>query len=131
MSDSRKGTVLKKCQECQVDMNGDMLDAQGLCPHCKAQPKKEQQKSQDGKRGAVTYNANETMDSEPNYSDFITCPRSGRRNAVPDLQGDATRIHMEKLSGTMDEITIEEEENQAGSCTTEKVPKSQGGSSTL
>ncbi|KAM6982180.1 cAMP-dependent protein kinase inhibitor gamma isoform 1-T2 [Tautogolabrus adspersus] len=28
------------------------------------------------------------MDVETSYSDFINCDRTGRRNAVPDIQGE-------------------------------------------
>ncbi|KAJ6665670.1 hypothetical protein lerEdw1_002040 [Lerista edwardsae] len=107
MSEKRTGTVLKKCQKCKVDMNGDMLDAYGLCPRCKVLSGEEQPKSQAGKRDTAAYNANEAMD-EPAFSDFITCHRTGRRNAVHELQGDATRLNLEKLAGTMDEISIAE-----------------------
>lgn len=134
MSEKRTGTVLKKCQKCKVDMNGDMLDAQGLCPRCRVLAGEEQSKSQQGKRDSVGYNANEAMD-EPAFSNFITCHRAGRRNAVHDLQGDATRLNLEKLAGTMDEISIAEGENQGEAAATEKelgmTAKSQDGSPPL
>ncbi|XP_066480798.1 cAMP-dependent protein kinase inhibitor gamma [Tiliqua scincoides] len=72
---------------------------------------------------------------EPAFSDFISCHRTGRRNAVHDLQGDATRLNLEKLAGTMDEISIAEGESQGEADATEKepgmTPKSQDGSPSL
>ena len=49
------------------------------------------------------------MESEAAYSDFISCDRSGRRNAIHDLQGDAAALNLEKLASTMDDIAITEE----------------------
>lgn len=46
------------------------------------------------------------METEPAYSDFISCDRSGRRNAIPDLQGDAAALKLEKLASTMEDIAI-------------------------
>lgn len=70
---------------------------------------------------------------EPDFSSFISCHRTGRRNAVHDLKGDATRIKMEKLASTMDEISISEEsqgEPDATEKEPEMTPKSQDGSPT-
>uniref|UniRef100_G1KT76 cAMP-dependent protein kinase inhibitor gamma n=1 Tax=Anolis carolinensis TaxID=28377 RepID=G1KT76_ANOCA len=50
------------------------------------------------------------MDSEADYSEFIGCDRSGRRNAIPDLQGDSAALKMEKLASTMDDIALAEGE---------------------
>ncbi|KAL8179429.1 UNVERIFIED_CONTAM: hypothetical protein K2H54_066410 [Gekko kuhli] len=61
------------------------------------------------------------MENEEAYSDFITSDRSGRRNAIPDLQGDAS-LNLQKLAGTMGEISISEAENQAEDDTTDKEP---------
>lgn len=49
------------------------------------------------------------MESEAAYSDFISCDRSGRRNAIHDLQGDAAALKVEKLASTMGDIAITEE----------------------
>ncbi|XP_042317461.1 cAMP-dependent protein kinase inhibitor gamma [Sceloporus undulatus] len=133
MSENRKGSCLKQCQKCHVDMNGDMLDPQGVCLHCKA---KEQQKIQKGKRDLViTKNVSEIMETEPAYSEFISCDRSGRRNAIADLQGDAAALKLENLASTLDDIALEEEENQVEDDDTEKKPgmtaNSQDSSSSL
>uniref|UniRef100_A0A8D0HDV4 cAMP-dependent protein kinase inhibitor gamma n=1 Tax=Sphenodon punctatus TaxID=8508 RepID=A0A8D0HDV4_SPHPU len=47
------------------------------------------------------------MDIEPAYSNFISCDRSGRRNAVHDIQGDVTSIDLRKLAGSINELSIE------------------------
>ncbi|XP_062976347.1 cAMP-dependent protein kinase inhibitor gamma [Elgaria multicarinata webbii] len=62
------------------------------------------------------------MDAEPAYSDFITSDRSGRRNAIHDLQGDAAALQLEKLASTMEDISIEKEENKVEDDITEKTP---------
>lgn len=40
------------------------------------------------------------MDVETSYSDFITCDRTGRRNAVPDIAGEGGAA-----AGTTSELT--------------------------
>ncbi|XP_061486282.1 cAMP-dependent protein kinase inhibitor gamma isoform X2 [Rhineura floridana] len=86
-------------------------------------------------RDSITYNVNEMMETEPAYSDFISCDRSGRRNAIPDLQGDAAALKLEKLASTMEDIAISGEENQEEANATEKepglTPNSQDDSPTL
>lgn len=47
------------------------------------------------------------MEVEATYSDFISCDRAGRRNAVHDIQGDASAISMRKLAGNISELSIE------------------------
>ncbi|XP_078248705.1 cAMP-dependent protein kinase inhibitor gamma isoform X1 [Pogona vitticeps] len=137
MSENRKGTFLQQCKKCQIDMNGDMLDSHGVCPRCRAEAGDEHK----GKRDSATKNADDIMESEAAYSDFISCDRSGRRNAIHDLQGDAAALNLEKLASTMDDIAITEEEqllsaeNQVEDGATEKesgiMPKSQNSSPTL
>ncbi|KAF7240941.1 cAMP-dependent protein kinase inhibitor gamma, partial [Varanus komodoensis] len=122
MSENRKGTCLKQCQKCQIDMNGDMLDVQGVCLRCKAKAGDEPQNIQKDKRDPATYHANDIMDTEPAYSDFISCDRSGRRNAVHELQGDATALKLEKLASTIVDISIAKEENQEEDEAAEKKP---------
>ncbi|KAM9121615.1 cAMP-dependent protein kinase inhibitor gamma isoform 2-T6 [Pangshura tecta] len=52
------------------------------------------------------------MEIEPSYTDFISCDRTGRRNAIHDIQGDATSVNMRKLTGDIGELSIE----GAGEC---------------
>lgn len=41
------------------------------------------------------------------YTDFISCDRAGRRNAVHDIQRDATTISMRKLTEDISDLTVE------------------------
>ncbi|NXM85485.1 IPKG inhibitor, partial [Oenanthe oenanthe] len=41
------------------------------------------------------------------YTDFISCDRAGRRNAVHDIQHEATTISMRKLTEDMGELAVQ------------------------
>ncbi|XP_025045032.2 cAMP-dependent protein kinase inhibitor gamma isoform X2 [Pelodiscus sinensis] len=110
--ENRKGSPVKKCLMCQVELGRASFSRQGLCPCCNVKAG-EDQKNQKGKRDSCPFgNASEVMEIEPAYADFISCDRTGRRNAIHDIQGDATAISMRKLAGDIGELSIE----GAGEC---------------
>ncbi|NXI67935.1 IPKG inhibitor, partial [Anseranas semipalmata] len=47
------------------------------------------------------------MEVESNmYIDFISCDRAGRRNAVHDIQRDASTISMRKLTEDISDLAV-------------------------
>ncbi|XP_020839780.1 cAMP-dependent protein kinase inhibitor gamma isoform X2 [Phascolarctos cinereus] len=56
---------------------------------------------------ALLSNARGVMEVESSYTDFISCDRTGRRNAVPDIQDDSAAVSVRKLTGNMEELALE------------------------
>ncbi|CAL8326097.1 unnamed protein product [Merluccius merluccius] len=56
------------------------------------------------------------MDVETSYSDFITCDRTGRRNAVPDIAGEggAAAGSTSELTKDMAQMDLKAAEGAAG-----------------
>lgn len=46
------------------------------------------------------------MDVEASYSEFINCDRTGRRNAVPDIKGEAVVVGTSELTKDMAQMDL-------------------------
>lgn len=72
------------------------------------------------------------MDVESAYTEFITCDRTGRRNAVPDINKEGAP-GVRELSENMGDLSIQGAEGQAVAATSnsgqEQTPDAQDGSS--
>ncbi|KAK9954212.1 hypothetical protein ABG768_016306 [Culter alburnus] len=53
------------------------------------------------------------MDVEASYSEFINCDRTGRRNAVPDIKGEAAVVGTSELTKDMAQIDLKAAEGDA------------------
>lgn len=53
------------------------------------------------------------MDVETSYSEFINCDRTGRRNAVPDITGEAVVVGTGELTKDMAQMDLKPAEGDA------------------
>ncbi|XP_059336757.1 cAMP-dependent protein kinase inhibitor gamma isoform X1 [Ammospiza nelsoni] len=56
------------------------------------------------------------------YTDFISCDRAGRRNAVHDIEREATTISMRQLSQDMGELAVQGAESQRDASSSDNDP---------
>ncbi|XP_061231635.1 cAMP-dependent protein kinase inhibitor gamma isoform X1 [Neopsephotus bourkii] len=80
------------------------------CSDCKGESGKEESKS----------NAMEVESSM--YTDFISCDRAGRRNAVHDIHQDATTVSVRKLTEDLGDLAVEGAESQSDATSSENDP---------
>ncbi|KPP73235.1 hypothetical protein Z043_107700 [Scleropages formosus] len=55
------------------------------------------------------------MDVETSYSEFISCDRTGRRNAVPDIKDEAASVGAGELTKDMSEMSLKPPEGEGPS----------------
>ncbi|XP_063815629.1 cAMP-dependent protein kinase inhibitor gamma [Pseudophryne corroboree] len=72
------------------------------------------------------------MDLESAYTEFITCDRTGRRNAVPDIKGECSTSGVKDLSENMGDLSIQGAEGQTAATSSDsgqvQSPEAQDGS---
>ncbi|XP_075577517.1 cAMP-dependent protein kinase inhibitor gamma [Pelecanus crispus] len=108
---SKQGAKLPyapKCHGCHAETNRTFSDVEALCTHCK---------------GGALQAYRDAMEVESStYTDFISCDRAGRRNAVHDIQRDATTISMRKLTEDLGDLAVEGAESQRDATSSENDP---------
>ncbi|MBN3321634.1 IPKG inhibitor, partial [Atractosteus spatula] len=52
------------------------------------------------------------MEVESAYSDFISCDRTGRRNAVPDIKGEGAKVGTGDLTKDMAQMDLKAPEEE-------------------
>ncbi|XP_064888048.1 cAMP-dependent protein kinase inhibitor gamma isoform X2 [Columba livia] len=97
-----------KCHSCPAQINRTHSDRQALCSHCK---------------DSILQTYRDAMEVESStYTDFISSDRAGRRNAVYDIQQEATTISMRKLTGDIGNLSVEGPETQGDAASSENNP---------
>uniref|UniRef100_A0A8C4SHT9 cAMP-dependent protein kinase inhibitor gamma n=1 Tax=Erpetoichthys calabaricus TaxID=27687 RepID=A0A8C4SHT9_ERPCA len=57
----------------------------------------------------------QTMEVEPAYLDFITCDRTGRRNAVTDIEGESSTLATSDLTKDLAQMDLKTQGECRGS----------------
>nr|XP_021138842.1 cAMP-dependent protein kinase inhibitor gamma isoform X2 [Columba livia] len=109
-----------KCHSCPAQINRTHSDRQALCSHCKDRLGAEEN-SKEGSSILQTYRDAMEVESST-YTDFISSDRAGRRNAVYDIQQEATTISMRKLTGDIGNLSVEGPETQGDAASSENNP---------
>ncbi|XP_019907379.1 cAMP-dependent protein kinase inhibitor gamma [Esox lucius] len=62
------------------------------------------------------------VETTPSYSEFINCDRTGRRNAVPDIQGQGAAASTSELTKDMEGMDLK----AVGESGTSPTPEGEG-----
>ncbi|PKU33056.1 camp-dependent protein kinase inhibitor gamma [Limosa lapponica baueri] len=120
---SKQGATLpyaQRCHGCHPEMNGTFSDQEVLCARCKGGLSGEEN-TEESKSVLQPYRDAMEVESST-YTDFISCDRAGRRNAVHDIQRDATTISMRKLTEDLGDLAVEGAESQRDATSSENDP---------
>ncbi|KAM9505187.1 uncharacterized protein ACWYII_047756 isoform 1-T1 [Salvelinus alpinus] len=66
------------------------------------------------------------VETTTSYSDFINCDRTGRRNAVPDIQGQGAAASTSELTKDMEGMDLKATEGETGAS---PAPEGEGSTS--
>ncbi|XP_020315395.1 cAMP-dependent protein kinase inhibitor gamma isoform X1 [Oncorhynchus tshawytscha] len=66
------------------------------------------------------------VETTTSYSDFINCDRTGRRNAVPDIQGQGAAASTSELTKGMEGMDLKAAEGETGAS---PAPEGEGSTS--
>ncbi|XP_069728190.1 cAMP-dependent protein kinase inhibitor gamma isoform X2 [Phaenicophaeus curvirostris] len=98
----------QKCHRCHAELKKTFSDLEVLSTCC---------------RGNILQAYRDAMEVESStYTDFISCDRAGRRNAVHDIQRDASTISMRKLTEDLGDLAVEGAESQRDATSSENDP---------
>ncbi|XP_013044801.2 cAMP-dependent protein kinase inhibitor gamma isoform X1 [Anser cygnoides] len=117
---SKKCSKVSCSRRCHEETCRNWSDTDSLCSYCEARLEVEQKPDTSLRILDVHRNSMEVESST--YTDFISCDRAGRRNAVHDIQRDATTISMRKLTEDISDLTVEGADSEAPSTSSESDP---------
>ncbi|XP_071882649.1 cAMP-dependent protein kinase inhibitor gamma isoform X1 [Anas platyrhynchos] len=117
---SKKCARVSCSSRCHQEASRNLSDTDSLCSYCEAQLV--EQKPDKTLRSLDVHRNSMEVESST-YTDFISCDRAGRRNAVHDIQRDATTISMRKLTEDISDLTVEGADSEAPSTSSESDPE--------